>query len=356
MEELITLLQTILAFFYNIKTSNLIKCLAQVNKCTVVGYLQWRSPGGTMLLVKCFYSTKAPDTVIAPSNIVLNHLTDYHLWTQHADITKNWIHQVSKQYNKTIYQVPPHHAKWAMVSYCGRLHDHHSEHHLDDNALGKPIINRVSQKASFELMHARMGHHGTEVMSTIHCHVDGMPKIFTPPFHRCRTCMLVKATKRAITQKEITQITTTMISKYDIDHSMDNRHDLTLIEQKDIHCQPGERFHMDMGFVRGTKYSSKDEDGTTVTSLDGYNSCTLIIHRATRYIWIFLSRHKTPRIDIIKSFLQIHGAKTTSQKFVQTDEGGELWSSHEFQKAIKDAGYILGPTASDASFQNGLVE
>jgi hypothetical protein len=57
-------------------------------KCTVVGYLQWRSPGGTMLLVNCFYSTKAPDTIISPSNIVLNHLTDYHSWTQHADITK----------------------------------------------------------------------------------------------------------------------------------------------------------------------------------------------------------------------------------------------------------------------------
>jgi dUTP pyrophosphatase len=33
-----------------------------------------------------------------------------------------------------------------------------------------------------------------------------------------------------------------------------------------------------------------------------------------------------------------------------------LWASHTFQRTIQAAGYILEPTASDASFQNGLAE
>jgi len=56
---------------------------------------------------------------------------------------------------------------------------------------------------------------------------------------------------------------------------------------------------MDMGFVRGSKYRTKDEDGQMVTSLDGYNSYLLIIDRATRYMWVFLSKYKTPKIDTI---------------------------------------------------------
>jgi hypothetical protein len=40
---------------------------------------------------------------------------------------------------------------------------------------------------------------------------------------------------------------------------------LASLDENDAQCKPGERFHMDMGFVRGTKYSTKDEDGRTIT-------------------------------------------------------------------------------------------
>jgi len=113
---------------------------------------------------------------------------------------------------------------------------------------------------------------------------------------------------------------------------------------------------MDMGFVRGTKYSHKSETGHLITSLDGFNSYLIIVDKATRYLWVFLSRYKTPPIQTIKSFLDIHGNKTMPQRFLRTDEGGELWGSHLFQQTIKDTGYILEPTASDASFQNELAE
>jgi hypothetical protein len=81
---------------------------------------------------------------------------------------------------------------------------------------------------------------------------------------------------------------------------------------------------MDMGFVRGSKYRTKDEDGQMVTSLDGYNSYLLIIDRATRYMWVFLSKYKTPKIDTIRGFLQTHGAKGPQQRYVRTDKGGSF--------------------------------
>jgi hypothetical protein len=36
--------------------------------------------------------------------------------------------------------------------------------------------------------------------------------------------------------------------------------------------------------------------------------------------------------------------------------GGELYGSHAFQQAVCDAGFLIEPTASDASFQNGIME
>ena len=110
-----------------------------------------------------------------------------------------------------------------------------------------------------------------------------------------------------------------------------------------------------MGFVRGTKYSQKDEDGRLGTSFDGYNSYLLFIDRATRYLRRFLSKYKTPRIDVITDFLQKHGV-TSPHRVVRTDGRGELSGSHLFQQAVRAAGYVLEQTASDSSFQNGMAE
>ena len=55
-------------------------------KCTCLGYFPWTSPSGKCFLVKCFYSQQATDTIISPSDSVLNHLSKYNSWMQHADI------------------------------------------------------------------------------------------------------------------------------------------------------------------------------------------------------------------------------------------------------------------------------
>lgn len=170
------------------------------------------------------------------------------------------------------------------------------------NTRYKPIINRLSSTGMYELLHAPLGHPGTKTMADIHHHIDGVPKLRPPPLHRCSTCMLMKSTKRAITTQQLQQSikpNPTPISKeeqatHDLPaqqsapkmpsaDSLCQSPNLTEeeLDKMDLECAPGERFHMDMGFVRGTKYKMKDEDGRIVTSLDGYNSYLLIIDRAT---------------------------------------------------------------------------
>ena len=56
---------------------------------------------------------------------------------------------------------------------------------------------------------------------------------------------------------------------------------------------PGQHFHMDFGFVRGSQYSIKQEDNPTITSKDGYNSYLIIVDQASRYTWIFLTTNVT---------------------------------------------------------------
>jgi malate synthase len=86
------------------------------------------------------------------------------------------------------------------------------------------------------------------------------------------------------------------------EHTENTENDTSADHTEAIHddrVQPGQRFHMDMDFVRGTKYAQRDINGNLVTSIDGYNSYLLIVDRATRYTWVFLARTKTPPISTI---------------------------------------------------------
>ncbi len=346
--------------------------------CTGLGYLPWKTPDGDVLLVKCYYSASASDTIISPSDVVLNHISDFEAWTHHANLVtgKGYIDFIKRGTNNERIHFPLY-TENGLWFY--RQHTMMDFTPTYSRAKHLPLVNRLTTRGQYELIHARLGHPGTKVMENLHQHLDGIPKLRVPPLYRCHTCMLMKSTKRAITTNDVTKcimdfkhqiealgtpVNQSIMSDEPIMNVIDTgirNHPTCLPTKADLDtmdktCSPGERFHMDMGFVRGTKYSIKDADGSMITSLDGYNSYLLIIDRATRYIWIFLTKNKTPQVKVIKNFLQIHGAKSNTQKYVRTDLGGELYGSHDFQKAIEEAGYILQPTASDASFQNGVAE
>ena len=85
---------------------------------------------------------------------------------------------------------------------------------------------------------------------------------------------------------------------------------------------PGGRFNIDYSFVR-CAHTTKSEDGTLITSKEGYNCYLSIADEFSRHLWIFLFANKKPPIATVSSFLDTQGNKKGLQR-VQTDQGGEL--------------------------------
>jgi hypothetical protein len=128
------------------------------------------------------------------------------------------------------------------------------------------------------------------------------------------------------------------------------------VEEKEDNSYPGQHFGIDFGFMKGSGYCKKDEEGRTITSIDGYRSYFLVIDRKTRYTWIFLTKTKQPPVKIFEHFLKEHGHPTAHHRTIRCDKGGELWGSQAFREVLMNAGYIMEPTAPQAPFQNGKAE
>jgi len=319
-----------------------------------MGYLPWCAPDGTILLIRCLYSAQAADTIVSPTDVVLNHQSQYTAWVQHSNV------QQKTGYIDLIGRAD-HRVRFLLVEENG-LWFYHNHQHDDYLPVGPaetpverlPLIRRLNAAATYELIHARLGHPGTTTMSSLHLHVDGVPKLWTHPLYKCETCLKVKTTKRTTTAAGVHQALKP--DKLAAANTEVQSNESPQPTDTETPCLPGEQFHMDIGFVRGTQFSYRDGGGTLVTSLDGFNSYLIIVDKATRYTWVFLACSKHPQIEVIQSFLNMHGSKTGTHKFIRTDEGGELWSSHAFQKMVFDMGYIPQVTATDATFQNGIAE
>jgi hypothetical protein len=277
-------------------------------KCTAVGYLPWQSLEQETILVKCYYSAQASDTIISPSNIVLAHNALYHTWTQHSDCQsgQGYIQFMNNDTKNSItYRLYQDNGLWF-------YHNSVVDYHTSMEQTGPSRLHQLQTSVLYELIHARMGHPGEHIMADLHNYVDGIDKLTKPSLYECHACLLAKSKKCAVPQHKPQQ-------------KVAHNPALTpTASPQQRQFTAGQKFHIDMGFVRGTLYSGKDEDGRKDTSLDGYNSYISIIDRATRYTWAFMSKNKVPKVDIIAHFLKIHGAKTDQQCYIQTDKGGEL--------------------------------
>jgi hypothetical protein len=229
-----------------------------------------------------------------------------------------------------------------------------------------------------ELWHQRMGHPSPRALFNTQRVVEGIPSLpHDYPIFKCPFCDMAKLRKS-------------------------NRNKASTREA----FLPGTSFHMDLGFIRGpSNLEDVVKNGATPTktivkSRDGYEAYLLIVDAATRFIWTFLLKGKHPPLATITQFLAKHGAAkkglitTTpgglldkSRSFestvtdrgyecatldfdlnfedsgldkprftVRTDNGGELAGSTDFCQAIANEGYLVEPTAPDASNQNGLAE
>ena len=323
--------------------------------CTGKGYIPWVSEEQHILLIPCYYSSQAAETIISPTDIVQQNIKDYHGWGQQVNV------DTGKGKITLYHRDGITHANFNLQMKQGLWYYTLDCSATDACPLQAPTIHRLTRQAEHELWHQRLGHPGTHITSIIHQHVDNLPHLHSHPFYKCATCALQKITRRpttvsihsttadaatatAPTPRQETVTTESSASPAAIDD-----------EPPRLHL-PGEAFSMDYGFMRGSDFQTTTSSGKTLTSIDGYNSYLIIEDRATRYTWVYLTNTKTPPIDIVRTFLKQQGNNTSQLKTIRTDEGGELWNSSQFKRMVYEEGFILEPTAPGAPFQNGMVE
>jgi len=312
--------------------------------CTGIGYLPWQANTGEVILVKCYYSSDAADTIISPTDIVVN-CHDYDAWEQYSHIA------TGKGYIKFHRRDGTSDVTYHLTMSNG-LWFHNNTNDTTDFAtwtsrhmVGKPIIHRIHKNAEYHLAHFRYGCPGQRTLSIVHLHVDNQPKLQKHDFFACLACMLATGDCRDTTDTGYT------LQPALFDDWFNDSNDTTLEV-----CDPGQHFQVDFGFMKGSGYCKKDEEGRTITSIDGFRSYFLIIDRKTRYVWVFLTKTKKPPLNIFAQFLKEHGHPTAPNRTIRSDRGGELWGSQAFKDVVHQAGYIMDPTAPFAAFQNGKAE
>ena len=325
--------------------------------CTGKGYVVWKSRGGDNLLVPIFYCAEADGTIISPNSVQSYYKSTYkgfhmfcdcdaksgHLKFYHRDGISHAIFDAYSENNLWYHDMTnnPHSPPSPSVEYV------------------YPTIHRLNKAAKYELWHQRMIHPGTRCMCMLHKHVDGIDEPLNGnTFYRCAACMQGKPRKNArgppTHVKHKRKRTRTKKHKPQPE-PQENTSDDTLDDIFLPNALPGQHFHMDFGFVRGSTYTLKQENGPTITSKDGYNSYLIIVDRATRYMWVFLTKSKHPPVHVARKVLRKFKA-TNPHRTVRTDQGKELGKSEAFRTMIGDEGFNLELTGAEASSQNGIAE
>ena len=96
-------------------------------------------------------------------------------------------------------------------------------------------------------------------------------------------------------------------------------------------------------------------DGKLVTSVDKYRSYLLVINKASRYSWIFLTRTKQLLVKQVNGLLQKWKGRFTHCT-VTTDQDKELGASVAFKQMLMKNGYVLKTTVTYSSAQNRKAE
>jgi hypothetical protein len=159
----------------------------------------------------------------------------------------------------------------------------------DSDGLSDAILHSLSGVATAELWHHCLGHPGITQLAHLQHHATGLPKdISLHPFRSCQICM-------------------------------DARHHCTPVWRTDITpVQPGNRFHVNFGFMRASNSSfgpSAKTDSRVVQSHDGFLAYLLISDAATQYSWCFLPTPKNPRLLLCDCFFNVFAALPANGPF-----------------------------------------
>ncbi len=124
--------------------------------------------------------------------------------------------------------------------------------------------------------------------------------------------------------------------------------------------EAGARFYMDFGFICASSddyQRPNTRSDRIVDSYDGYNSYLLIVDDKLYMTWVFLTKSKSPPLEIIRLFLQTFGRDKNVGGFIRCNQGGELARSHTLvDMALTEFGYKVEPTGADSPSQNGQAE
>ena len=312
--------------------------------CTAVGILHIRSIKGETIRVKAYYSSQVDGTIISPTTIVTQHSDKYLGWLQRSntDTQKGTITLLGRRKEDNL----------EFATYSVNDLWYHDKESVGPKDV--PKISRMSRATQYELWHQRCGHAGTNTLEIMHKHAIGIPSLNGNSLYRCPSCMSGKLCTKQRIGKSNKSFLQRQAKAQEAIKFLNENHDV----DDDIHLpniHPGQKFHMDFGFVRGSDYNYETKDGKTVTSIDGYNSYLSIIDRATRYQWIFLTASKTPPIDVVTRILNKFKSKNPHRQ-VRVDQGGELGKSSAFRDAVAECDFTLELTGADNSKQNGLIE
>jgi dUTP pyrophosphatase len=305
--------------------------------CTGTGYVPWRAKSGEIILIRCLYCPDASGTIISPSDVNSQYSNRYSGWVMETNYdSKMGIFKFIARDGVNHLVFPSYSENNLWYHYLDQVT---ASEYKDLGDKTKAVVRTLSNGASYELWHNRLGHPGETIMSRMHENVLGVPKLKRNKFYSCAACMSAKFKKTHIGPSK-----STIPAKQPTDTTP---------------CEAGQHLHADFGYVRGSDWSKRDSDGRLVTSVDGYRSYCLIIDRHTRYIWIILTKRKTPPIDELRNLLHMLGSKVCNQyKTITTDLGGELAKARVFQRMLveKDVNYNLKTTGAHSSAQNGLAE
>jgi hypothetical protein len=142
-----------------------------------------------------------------------------------------------------------------------------------------------------------------------------MPILTKHALYKCASCVHAKLTRRPHEHtQEPKQPTTSTPPEI-----------ATQTNAKTVEAtQCGQHFCINYGFLRGSSYYC------------------LIVDRKSMYTWVFLTKNKSPPLEIITQFLTQHGCITNQRKTIRTDEGAELWNSHNFRQVVLEKRLPIG--------------
>ena len=311
---------------------------AQPMRMLAVGTITLYTSDGAKLEPTCFYSPDIDGTIISPDAIAREFANKFKGFTKICDCSSNKgsliFEPIEDSYSPTILPLVSKNNLW--------YHEDSNRSMNNKDSSPQPVINSLSNAAAFELWHQRLCHPGTNVMNSIHKHAKNVPQLKGNSFWKCNSCLSGKFDKCYHVKAREAKTTTKVQPE---------------ISEDDIYmpnAKPGQHFHLDFGFVKSKHFQEKDDAGRTQTSIDGKNSYLLIIDRATRYTWVYVSSSKLPPIDFCQKVLNKFKSKC-EHKTIRCDQG-ELANSQDFNKMIDDEGFSLEVTGTDNSKQNGMAE